>query len=69
MKKEYKVVVYDKEFDYEGYEYFATEKKAIQYAKKMASDRFITSVWLCQFDFDEQYENVEMIWESEEYES
>lgn len=69
MEKEYKVVVYDKEFDYEEYEYFATEKKAIKYAKKMASDRLITSVWLCQFDFDEQYENIEMIWESEEYES
>lgn len=63
MKRQYQVVIYSKITDLEEYEYFTNKQDSIKYAKKMADENTITSVWLCEYD--ENYEDNECIWESE----
>ncbi len=63
MGKNYQVVIYSKITDLEDYEYFTNKQESIKYAKKMADENTITSVWLCEYD--ENYEDNECIWESE----
>lgn len=66
MKKEYKVVMYDTILKDEEYEWFTNKKESIKYAKDMVNDRTITSVWLIEYDYENNEENIECIWESEE---
>lgn len=66
MEKEYKVVMYDTILKDEEYEWFTNKKESIKYAKDMVNDRTITSVWLIEYDYENNEENIECIWESEE---
>jgi len=66
MNREYKVVVYSKITELEEYEYFTNKKDSIKYAKNMADENTITSVWLYEFDDEFTEEYSECIWESEE---
>ena len=66
MEKEYKVVMYDTILKDEEYEWFTNKKESIKYAKDMFNDRTITSVWLIEYDYENNEENIECIWESEE---
>lgn len=61
LKKEY-IVVMVEEDNTETYEYFDTEKKSIEYAKKMIGEYKKIGVLLV--DYVEKTE--EFIWESEE---
>lgn len=66
-KKEYKIVLYSTITNEEKYEYFASKKNAIQYAKKMADDTTQTNVWLFEYTIENgKYinEKSECIWES-----
>lgn len=60
LKKEY-IVVMVEEDDTEIYEYFDTEKKSIEYAKKMIGE--YKGIGVLLVDYEENIE--EIIWESE----
>jgi len=68
---EYKVVVYSKLTNLEEYEYFGeeeSEESIIEYAKNMADENIITSVWKYSEYVDNYgiHEDSTCIWESEE---
>lgn len=67
---EYKVVVYNKLTNLEEYEYFGeeeSEESMIKYAKEMADENTITSVWRYS-EYVDNYgiqEDSVCVWESE----
>ena len=66
---EYKVVIYSQLTNLEEYEYFGeeSEESVIDYAKKMADENTITSVWRYSEYVDNYgiHEDSVCIWESE----
>ena len=63
IEKEYCVVLYSKITRLEDEEYFDDKNESIKYAKKMADENTITSVY--ELIYEENYESSECIWESE----